>query len=331
MDSSSFWQGRRVLISGATGLVGSWLVEALLEKRAEPVCLVRDYVPDSRFFDEGMDKKVRVVRGCLEDFWTLERTINEYEPQTIFHLGAQTLVPMANRSPLPTFEANIRGSWNLLEACRLHEKEISAIVVASSDKAYGEQEKLPYTEDMALQGRHPYDCSKSCTDLIAQTYAATYGLPVTISRCGNFFGGGDLNFNRIVPGTIKLLRNNERPVVRSDGKMIRDYIYVKDAVSAYLTLAEKYTPKMKGEAFNFSNETQKNVLELVELISKLMGKSKIAPIVENKPVHEIRAQHLSAAKARKVLGWKAQYGLEDGLKETIGWYSAYFTRLEARK
>ncbi len=328
MASSAFWKGKRALVTGASGLVGSWLVEELLERGAEPVCLVRDHVPGSRFLDEGFDKRVRCVRGSLEDYWVLERTINEYEPQVVFHLGAQTLVPQANRSPLPTFEANIRGTWNLLEACRVHEKEIANIVVASSDKAYGEHENLPYTEDMALQGRHPYDCSKSCADLIAQTYAQTYGLPVTISRCGNFFGGGDLNFNRIVPGTIKLLRNNERPIVRSDGKMIRDYIYVKDAVSAYLTLAEKYNPKMKGEAFNFSNETQKNVLELVELIAKLMGKTKITPIIENKPVHEIRAQHLSAKKAREILGWKAQYGLEEGLKETIKWYSRYFDRYE---
>ncbi len=314
------------MVSGATGLVGSWLVEELLGRGAEPVCLVRDFVPDSRFFSTGMDKRVRVVRGELEDFWTLERTINEYEPETVFHLGAQTLVPMANRSPLPTFEANIRGSWNLLEACRMHDKTVKTVVVASSDKAYGEQEQLPYTEDMPLQGRHPYDCSKSCTDLIAQAYAKTYGLPVCISRCGNFFGGGDLNFNRIVPGTIQSLHKDERPVIRSDGQYIRDYIYVKDAVSAYLTLAEKYNANLRGEAFNFSNETQKDVLELVALIAKLMGKQTLTPIVQNQPLAEIRAQHLSAAKARRVLGWRAQFGLEEGLQETIAWYGDYFSQ-----
>lgn len=326
----SFFEGRRIMATGASGLVGSHLVQELLKQGAQVTCIVRDYVPDSAFFSTGLDRKVNVVRGSLEDYWTLERAINEYEPQTVIHLGAQALVPMANRSPLPTFEANVRGTWNLLEACRMHKGSLETVVVASSDKAYGEQEKLPYTEETPLHGLNPYDASKSCTDLIAQTYAKTYGLPVAISRCGNFFGGGDLNFNRIVPGTIKSLYHGEAPLIRSDGKYIRDYIYVKDAVSAYMELAEKYTDKIRGEAFNFSNEQKMDVLALVSLISKLMGKEKLKPKVLNQPLAEIRAQHLSAAKAHKVLGWKAKYGIEEGLKETIGWYSDFFARKKAQ-
>ena len=249
--------------------------------------------------------------------------INEDEPATIFPLGAQTIVQTANRSPLHTFRANIEGTWNLLEACRTTGKSVEQVVVASSDKAYGDQKVLPYTEETPLQGRHPYDVSKSCVDLISQSYAATYSLPVVISRCGNFFGGGDLNFNRIVPGTIQSLYKNEAPVIRTDGKCVRDYIYVKDAVSAYISLAEKYKPSLCGEAFNFSNEAQMTTLEIVSLISKLMKKN-IAPKVLANASGEIRNQHLSAKKAREVLGWNAKYGIEDGLKETISWYSAFF-------
>jgi len=323
MASSSFWEGRDVLVTGASGLVGSWLVESLLPKGARVVCLVRDSVPDSRFFSEGFDKKVTVASGELEDRNAIERVMDEYEPATVFHLGAQTIVQTANRSPLHTFRANIEGTWNLLEACRTHGKGLEQVIVASSDKAYGDQKRLPYTEETPLQGRHPYDVSKSCVDLISQSYAATYSLPVAISRCGNFFGGGDLNFNRIVPGTIQSLSKGESPVIRTDGKYVRDYIYVKDAVSAYLALAEKYKPSLCGEAFNFSNEAQMTTLGMVSLISRLM-KKKIAPKVLNNASGEIRNQHLSAKKARDVLGWKAEYGIEDGLKETIAWYAAYF-------
>ena len=320
---ADFWKSRSVLVTGASGLVGSWLVEELLRQGAQVACLVRDTVPDSRFFSEGLSSKVVLVRGELEDRSAIERAINEYEPATIFHLGAQAIVQAANRSPAHTFRANIEGTWNLLEAARLHDQSIKQIIVASSDKAYGEQEKLPYTEQSPLQGTHPYDVSKSCADLISQAYAKTYAMPISISRCGNFFGGGDMNFNRIVPGTIRSLWNNEAPVIRSDGKFIRDYIYVKDAVSAYCTLAEKFSPQLSGEAFNFSNELQMDVLEMTLLISKLMKRS-IKPKILNTASGEIRNQHLSAKKAREVLGWKAKYGIEDGLRETIEWYSSYF-------
>jgi CDP-glucose 4,6-dehydratase len=323
MPKGGFWKERAVLLTGASGLVGSWLVEELLSQEARLVCLVRDRVPDSRFFSDGFDKKVTVASGELEDRNAIERVINEYEPSTIFHLGAQTIVQTANRSPLHTFRANIEGTWNLLEACRTHGKSVEQVIVASSDKAYGDQTVLPYTEETPLQGRHPYDVSKSCVDLISQSYAATYSLPIAISRCGNFFGGGDLNFNRIVPGTIQSLYKNEAPVIRTDGRYVRDYIYVKDAVSAYVALAEKFKPALSGEAFNFSNEAQMTTLEMVALISALMKKG-IAPKVQNNASGEIRNQHLSAKKAREVLCWKAKYGIADGLKETIAWYSAYF-------
>ena len=320
---NGFWKGRTVMITGASGLVGSWLVEELLSLGAKPVCVLRDRVPDSRFFSEGFAEKVVVASGDLQDSHSLERTMNEYEPQTVFHLGAQTIVQTANRSPVHTFRANIEGTWNLLEAARTHGKSVEQLVVASSDKAYGEQDKLPYTEATPLQGSHPYDVSKSCADLISQAYAKTYGMPITISRCGNFFGGGDLNFNRIVPGTIQSLWKGEAPVIRTDGKFVRDYIYVKDAVSAYTTLAEKYNKGMEGEAFNFSNEVQMNTLDMVKLISRLM-KKEIAPKILNNASGEIRNQHLSAAKAREKLGWKAVHGIEGGLKETIAWYLSYF-------
>lgn len=322
---SGFWKGRTVMVTGASGLVGSWLVEELLSLGAKPVCVLRDHVPDSRFFSEGFSERAVVASGDLEDGHSLERTMNEYEPQTLFHLGAQTIVQTANRSPVQTFRANIEGTWNLLEAARTHGKSVEQIVVASSDKAYGEQAKLPYTEETPLQGSHPYDVSKSCADLISQAYAKTYGMPVAISRCGNFFGGGDLNFNRIVPGTIQSLWKNEAPVIRTDGKFVRDYIYVKDAVSAYTTLAEKYRKGMEGEAFNFSNEAQMTTLDMVRLISRLMKKD-IAPRILNNASGEIRNQHLSARKAREKLGWKAVHGIEGGLKETIGWYLSYFAK-----
>ncbi|VVB99710.1 GDP-L-fucose synthase [uncultured archaeon] len=320
---AAFWEGRTVMVTGASGLVGSWLTEALISAGAKPLCLVRDYVPDSRFFSEGISKKATLVSGDLEDGHTLGRMINEYEPQTIFHLGAQAIVQTAARSPVHTFRANIEGTWNVLEAARLHGRSVEQLIVASSDKAYGEQEKLPYTEESPLMGSNPYDASKSCADLIAQCYAKTYSMPIAISRCGNFFGGGDMNFNRIVPGTIRSLYRNTAPVIRTDGKFVRDYIYVKDAVSAYMTLAEKYEKNLRGGAFNFSNEMQMTTLGMVSLITKLMGK-KISPVVENSASGEIRNQHLSAKKAREVLGWKAAYGIEDGLKETIAWYAGYF-------
>src|SRR5258707_15199 len=233
-----FWQDRPTLVTGATGLVGSWLVRRLIEAEANVVTMVRDWVPNSELVRSHLIEKTTVVRGDVRDFATLERTLGEYEIDTVIHLAAQTIVGIANRNPISTFETNIQGTWALLEACRRSPK-VKQIVLASSDKAYGDQEKLPYDESTPLQGRHPYDVSKSCADLIGQTYAHTYRLPVVITRCGNFYGGGDLNWNRIIPGTIRSLLRQERPVVRSDGQFVRDYFYVEDGAAAYMHLAEQ--------------------------------------------------------------------------------------------
>lgn len=331
MEQNNFWKNRNVFITGCTGLLGSWLTKSLIEKGANVTGLVRDWVPQSNLFGFGLENKITIVRGALEDHHLLERAINEHEADTVFHIAAQAIVGTANRNPLSTFETNIRGTWNILEACRGNQR-VKRIVVASSDKAYGEHEKLPYTEDYALQGKHPYDVSKSCTDLISHTYFKTYGLPVCITRCGNIYGGGDLNFNRIIPGTIQSVLNSERPVIRSDGKFVRDYIYVQDIVSAYLHLAEKMdSPAIHGEAFNFSNEQPINVKDLVDIILRSMKRTDLEPLVLNEASNEIRYQYLSSGKARNILGWAPTYPLEHGLQETITWYTSYFKDVHRSK
>jgi CDP-glucose 4,6-dehydratase len=320
----TFWNQRKVFVTGCSGLLGSWLCERLLQAGAEVVGLVRDGVPQARFYSSGVADQMVLVRGRLEDLSILERAINEYEIDTIFHLGAQPIVGAANRNPLSTFEANIQGTWHLLEAVR-RSSLVTRVVVASSDKAYGTQEVLPYTEEMSLQGRHPYDVSKSCTDLLAQAYAETYHLPVALTRCGNFYGGGDLNFNRIVPGTVRSVLFNEAPVIRSDGTYIRDYIYVLDVADAYLLLAEKMDDKsLHGEAFNFSNELQLTVLDLTQKILEAMGRTDLQPQILNQATGEIKHQYLSAEKARKVLKWTPNYTLEGSLRDTIDWYRNFF-------
>jgi len=321
---TAFWQDRNTFVTGATGLVGSWLVKQLLESRASVVCLVRDWVPQSELVRTRLIERVKVVRGDVRDQGCLERALGEYEIDTVFHLAAQTIVSIANRNPISTFEANIQGTWALLEACR-RSPSVKLILVASSDKAYGDQEQLPYDENTSLRGQHPYDVSKSCADLLAQTFAKTYGLPVTITRCGNFFGGGDLNWNRIIPGTIRSVLRGQRPVIRSDGKYVRDYFYVEDGAAAYMLLAEQLAirPELRGEAFNFSNELQLTVLELVHRILELMD-SNLEPEVRNEASNEILHQYLSSAKAREQLGWKPLFDLDSGLQRTIEWYREFF-------
>ncbi|MBI4180078.1 NAD-dependent epimerase/dehydratase family protein [bacterium] len=322
---NSFWKDRPVLITGVTGLLGGWLLNRISESGADAVCIVRDWVPGSEAVRSGLLESSRVARGDVTDQPFLERVINEYEVETVFHLAAQTIVTVANRNPVSTFESNIKGTWSVLEACRRC-PSVRQIVVASSDKAYGSQPKLPYDESMPLTGRHPYDVSKSCADLLAQSYARTYGLPVAVSRCGNLFGGGDLNWNRIIPGTIRSVIRGKRPIIRSDGKFVRDYIYVEDAVAALVTLVEKLSakPALAGEAFNFSVERPMTVLDLTRLILKLMN-SKLKPVVKNEASNEIRRQYLSSKKAARLLGWKPAIGLEPGLRRAIGWYQAYFS------
>jgi CDP-glucose 4,6-dehydratase len=323
-----FWQDRPTLVTGATGLVGGCLVRRLVEAGADVVCLVRDWVPQSELVQAGLIEKAKVVRGDVRDQSLLERALGEYEIETTIHLAAQTIVGIANRNPISTFETNIAGTWSLLEACR-RSPAVKQIVVASSDKAYGDHDVLPYTEDATLQGKHPYDVSKSCADLIAQAYATTYQLPVGITRCGNFYGGGDLNWNRLVPGTIRSVLRGQRPVVRSDGLFIRDYFYAEDGAIANMILAERLAddPQLRGEAFNFSNETQSTVLELVNRILGLLN-SDLRPDVRNEANNEIRHQYLSAAKARRLLGWQPLFTLDEGLSRTIAWYKDFLGNSE---
>ena len=320
---SQFWRDRRVFLTGATGLIGGHLTAELLRLGADVVALTRDWVPQTLFARQGLAARVAVVHGDCTDFDLLKRALAEYEIQTVFHLAAQTLVGVANADPLTTLEVNVAGTYRLLEAARQLPRSPD-IVLASSDKAYGEAESLPYTENTRLQGRQPYAVSKSCADLIAQAYAATYDLPVAITRCGNFYGPGDLNWNRIVPGTIRAALSGERPIIRSDGKHLRDYIYAADGVSAYLTLAQQLNQRseLRGAAFNFGSNAPISVLQLVEQILRACGRQDLAPEVLNQAQNEIVNQSLDATRAQQQLGWSAQFGLERGLQETVAWYRA---------
>jgi len=322
-------EGGRVLITGATGLVGSWLVRELLKRESMVVALVRDIDYQTEFYRSKDYLQAAIVNGSLENYTTIDRAINEHNIDTVFHLGAQTIVGAAHREPLQTFESNIRGTYHILEACRRHRDLVERIVIASSDKAYGIADKLPYTEDMPLKGCHPYDVSKSCADLLAQTYSHTYDMPVVIARCGNIYGGGDLNWSRIVPGTIRSLLNNQRPIIRSNGKYLRDYIYIKDIVDAYINLAELITKKnISGEVFNFSTESRITVIEIVNEIRTIMDKEELEPKILNLNLKEIPEQSLSAQKAHKILAWYPKYDLKRGLSETVDWYKNYFGKRE---
>ena len=323
---NNFWLDRPTFVTGGTGLVGGWLLRRLVDQGADVVCLVRDWVPQSELVHSNLIEKVKVVRGDVRDQTLLERTLGEYEIDTVLHLAAQTIVGIANRNPVSTFESNIGGTWALLESCR-RSPAVKQIVLASSDKAYGDHENLPYDEETPLQGQHPYDVSKSCSDLIARTYAVTYGLPVVTTRCGNFYGGGDLNWNRIVPGTIRSVLRGQRPVIRSDGQFVRDYFYVEDGAAVYTLLAEHLAAdrSLGGQAFNFSNEIQVTVEQLVEQILKLMN-SDLKPEIRNEASNEIRHQYLSAAKAARMLAWRPLFSLEEGLKKTISWYEDFLER-----
>jgi CDP-glucose 4,6-dehydratase len=321
---SGHWRGRPTLVTGGTGLVGGWLVKQLLEDGADVVCLVRDWVPQSNLILSRTTDRVKVVRGDVCDQAVVERALGEYEIDTVLHLAAQAIVGIGNRNPLSTFETNIRGTWIVLEACR-RSPSVKQIVIASSDKAYGYHEQLPYDEDAPLRGRHPYDVSKSCADLIAQAYAATFGLPVAITRCGNFYGGGDLNWNRIVPGTIRSVLRGERPVIRSGGDLLREYLFVENAVSAYMTLAEALAGRreLAGRAFNFGHNRPWTVLELVEQILTICGRTDLRPDVRNEAANEIQNQYLDPTRARTELGWEPRYTLEEGLEKTIAWYREF--------
>lgn len=306
--------------------MGGWLVKALLRDEAEVVALVRDQAPRSMLVREGLIQRIAVVNGDLESLPTMQRAIAEYQPHTVFHLAAQPLVQVAKLDPVGTLRANVMGTWNVLEACRLTGR--SNVVVASSDKAYGSNPNLPYLETHPLQGRYPYDVSKSCTDLITQMYAATYGLKTAIARCGNLFGGGDLNFSRTIPGVIQATLAGEPFVIRSDGKFIRDFLYVKDAAECYLTLGERLAegssdaPSISGEAFNFSLGLRLTVLDIVNMTLRIMDRTDLEPVIQNNASSEIREQYLDPTKAREQLGWSPQYGIEEALRETVAWYES---------
>jgi CDP-glucose 4,6-dehydratase len=315
------WRERSVLVTGATGFLGGWLVKELVERRARVVALVRDSAPRSMLVREGLAEQIETVNGSLADRGLLRRVLCEYDVATVFHLGAQALVGVARTDPVGTLEANVAGTWNLLEASR--QSSVRELVVASSDKAYGPSTQLPYHETHPMDGRYPYDVSKSCADMICRMYASTYGVPVCVTRCGNLFGGGDMNFSRTIPGLIRATLRGERFVIRSDGDFVRDFIYVRDAVAGYLALADAMAgdPSLRGEAFNFSLEVRLTVLDIVQLVLQLMGRPELRPLVQNIATDEIREQYMVADKARRVLGWAPRFTMEQGLRETIDWYT----------
>jgi CDP-glucose 4,6-dehydratase len=321
----SFWRQRNVFVTGCTGFLGSWLTDELIAREANVVGLIRDMVPQAPFFLGGLHGKIKSVWANVEDYYVIERVLNEYEIDTVFHLAAQSIVGVANRNPMATFETNIRGTWTLLEACRRN-KQVSRVVVASSDKAYGQHETLPYTEESPLKGSHPYDVSKSCADLISQTYHNTYRTPVCVTRCGNLFGPGDLNLSRIVPGTISSVLRGERPIIRSDGSPMRDYVYVRDIAAAYMTLAEHMDGKdIHGQAFNFGTDEPLSVLELTRTILRVAGREDLEPIVLNESHGEILHQYLSSERAKNVLKWRLEIPMAQRLAETVQWYRDYFS------
>ncbi len=323
LDASSFWLDRPVFVTGCTGFLGSWLTIALVEAGADVVGLVRDEVPFSQLRRSGYQDRIAIVRGDVTDYELIERALNEYEIDTVFHLAAQTIVTIANRAPLSTFETNIKGTWTVLEAAR-RTATIQRIAIASSDKAYGAHETLPYTEDAALLGCYPYDTSKACADIIGRTYATTYGLPVAVTRCANLYGGGDLNWSRLIPGTIRSVIRGERPIIRSDGTFLRDYLYVQDAVSAYLTLAQQMdSPDVQGEAFNFGMDAPQSVMKVVQTIIEVSHDPTLEPVVLDEAPNEIEAQYLDSQKAKHTLDWKPRYSLEEGLRETTAWYREF--------
>ncbi len=321
----SHWAGRAVFVTGAGGFVGSWLTKALVDRGAEVTVVLRDEPHRSNLEGLGLREVVNVVRGSITDLATMQRTLNEHEIEVVFHLAAQAMVGVANRSPLSTFESNIRGTWSVLEAVR-NTSTVRATVIASSDKAYGSQTQLPYVEGAPLAARSPYDVSKACADMLAATYHHTYGMSVAVARCANIYGEGDLNFSRLVPGTIRSALKGEPPLIRSDGTPVRDYIHVDDAVSAYLVLGERAGDAgVMGGAFNFGANHPVSVSDLVRMILASCQREDLQPVIQDaiKPGMEIDRQYLDSSTAMEVLDWSARTGLEEGLGRAIPWYRRY--------
>lgn len=326
---TSTWKDQSVLVTGGTGLVGSWLVRRLLDEGALVTCLILDLDPQSELVRSGCINRVSVVTGNLANPTSVKRAVFQNECSTIFHLGAQTIVGTALLDPIQTFESNIQGTWNILETARISHGLVTKVLIASSDKAYGSVETLPYDESMPLNGTAPYDASKSCADLLSTTYAKTYGVPLVVARCGNIYGGGDLHWNRIIPGTIKSLLFGKRPQIRSDGLSVRDYVYVEDAVAAYLIMATGLDGTgVACEAFNFSREEPMTVFKLYEQICEATVGQYIEPQVLDTAAHEIQSQFLSSGKARERLGWHSEYSLQDGLRRTVDWYRDFFEKAD---
>lgn len=312
----------RVLITGYEGFLGSWLTRALLQNGAYVVGLDKKTRRKDTILTAAEFKRIKVIKGRVENAALISKILKRERIEFIFHLAAESLVGRCLKNPCAAFSTNIRGTWNILEAARRYGK-IKGIIVASSDKAYGEHARLPYREDFALKGDHPYDASKSCADLLANTYANTFGLAVCVTRCGNIFGAGDFNFSRLIPDAVCCAISGKMLKIRSDGKFIRDYIYVKDIVAGYLLLAKKmYQKRLSGRAFNFSDEQPLSVLQMVKLVCNAAG-CKGSYVILNQAQHEIKKQYLSSAAARRILGWRPRYSLHKALQETIAWYKAY--------
>jgi CDP-glucose 4,6-dehydratase len=319
-------RGRSVFVTGAYGLLGSWLVKSLVEQGARTTVLKRDAVVRSALVVEGTERRVNVVHGDICDADLIERAVGEYEVDTVFHLAAQTIVGIANTAPLSTFETNIRGTWTVLEACR--HLGVQRVVVAASDKAYGIHERLPYQEDFPLRPLYPYDVSKAATDMIARSYWHTFGLPVAVTRFANLFGGGDLNLSRLVPEAALAAIEGRRPVIRSDGTLERDFLYVEDAVAAYLAICRLLDEGTgAGEAFNAGGDEPHSVLEVVEMMCRVAGTG-VEPDVRGTgtPPGEITRQWVDSTKLRRLSGWAPQVSLEEGLRRTIEWYREYVPR-----
>jgi CDP-glucose 4,6-dehydratase len=324
-NRSEVWSDARVLVTGATGMVGSALCRRLVDADAHVVAFVLDHDPRSELWRSGTVNRTSIVSGKLEDFDAIERAVLAHDVDTIFHLGAQTIVGAARRSPLPTLETNVRGTWNVLEAAHRHPDLVRRVVVASSDKAYGTVHDLPYREDMPVLGREPYELSKACADLVTQGYAASYGLPAAVVRCGNIYGPGDLNWSRIVPGTLRALLLGNQPVIRSDGTLVRDYLYVDDVVDGYLRVAQGLVDlDLAGEAFNLSDESPMSVMQMYDAVCDAAGQAGAVPVVLGEAAGEIHDQYLSAEKARATLGWKPRFGLTQGLRRAVDWYREFF-------
>jgi CDP-glucose 4,6-dehydratase len=318
-----FWDGRSVFVTGCSGFLGGWLARALLDHGARVSGLVRGAAAARPLYADGLADRVSTVTGSIGDLTLLCDALAEHDVEVVFHLAAQAITSAARRDPIGTLDTNIRGTWNVLEASR-RSGSVKAFVLASSVKVYGAQPSLPFSEDAPLNGCQPYDASKIGAELISSTYHRAYELPVVITRCGNLYGGGDLHWDRIVPGTIRAASEGRRPVVRGGGTPLRDYLYVEDAIDAFLRLAQvAREPAIAGQAFNIGTGASSSELEMTEQILRAMDREDLKPEVLPASPHAIIHQSLATDKLRAATGWTATRELEDGLARTVAWYRDY--------